>query len=236
LSQGAAEPPDASWDLARQVSIFADELAGLYGSERARSRELAEIVASLQRAQEAFALSYALLVEGNDADTRAHLTRTTRWASAVVERLGMENLRELRLGFLLHDIGKWAVPKEIIQKPGPLDDEEWKLMRMHPLWGAQMIADVEILAPALDVIRFHHERFDGTGYPYGKKGDEIPLPARVFAIADVFDALTSDRAYRTRSFTLDEAVGIIREGRGSHFDPDVADVFLEVVLRLEAGA
>lgn len=223
----------ANWDLEEQVRIFAEEFAESYGKERARSRELERVINELEVAQENFALSFALVVEGKDADTRAHLDRTTRWATVVSERFGLENIRELRLGFLLHDIGKWAVPREIIQKPGPLDDRELKMMRIHPIAGVQMIQDVKILEPAFDVIRYHHEKWDGTGYPYGLSGEDIPLPARIFAVADVFDALTADRPYRKRAFTVDEAVEIIRKDRGTHFDPEVADVFLDVVLRLE---
>lgn len=222
------------WDLAAQIEIFAQELAELYGKERETSQQLKESIKSLEEAQEAFAVAFALVVEGQDADTRAHLDRTRRWATAVSERFKLPNIRELRLGFLLHDIGKWAVPREIIQKPGPLDEEELRMMRIHPIAGVQMIHDVKVLEPAFDVIRYHHERWDGTGYPYGLGGEEIPLPARIFAIADVFDALTSYRPYRQRTFTLDEAVEMIRADRGTHFDPEVVDVFLDVVLKLEA--
>ncbi|HVL81737.1 MAG TPA: HD-GYP domain-containing protein [Actinomycetota bacterium] len=229
------EPTTPPWDLSEQLTIFAEELGMLYRLEKEKSTSLAELVQRLEEAQESFALAFALVVEGRDPDTRAHLARTTRWASAVSREIGLPNLRELRLGFLLHDIGKWQVPREVIQKAGPLDDDEWKIMRMHPVAGVQMISDVKILEPAFDVIRYHHERWDGTGYPYGKAGDEIPVAARVFAIADVFDALTSDRPYRTRSFTLDEAVDIVRAGSGTHFDPRLVETFLDVVLGLEQG-
>lgn len=230
--RGSAPPP---WDLMQQLEVFVGDISQLLKQEKERSRTLADMVFQLEDAQESFALSFALVVEGNDADTRAHLDRTKRWATAVAEEVGLPNLREVRLGFLLHDIGKWQVPREIIQKPGPLDDEELKIMRLHPVAGVQMIADVKVLEPAFDVIRFHHEKWDGSGYPYRKKGEDIPLAARIFAIADVFDALTSDRPYRTRAFTLEEAVDMVREGAGTHFDPQLVDVFLDVVLNLERG-
>lgn len=220
-------------DPGRQLEIFAEDLRELLEREKARREQLQKAVADLEEAQESFALSFALVVEGQDADTRAHLDRTTRWATVVSERFELENIRELRLGFLLHDIGKWAVPQEIIQKPGPLDERELKMMRVHPIAGVQMIQDVKILEPAFDVIRYHHEKWDGTGYPYGLSGEDIPLPARIFAVADVFDALTADRPYRKRAFTFDEAVEVIRKDSGTHFDPEVADVFLDVVLKLE---
>lgn len=231
----SSERPETSWDLAKQMEIFATEFSQMYAAEKATARDLARVVTDLQKAQETFALAFALVVEGNDPDTRAHLTRTTRWATAVSERLELANIRELRLGFLLHDIGKWAVPREIIQKPGPLNDDELKMMRIHPVAGVQMIADVEILEPAFDVIRYHHEKWDGSGYPYRLEGGRIPMSARVFAIADVFDALTSDRPYRKRAFTVDEAIEMIRKDRGTHFDPDVVDVFCDVILKLESG-
>lgn len=227
-----SDAPD--W-LEPQLTIFANELAQFYRQEKDKSARLSESLLQLEEAQETFALAFALVIEGRDPDTRAHLDRTTRWAAAVSQELGLDNIRELRLGFLLHDIGKWQVPREIIQKPGPLDEREWKIMRMHPVAGVQMIADVRILEPAFDVIRFHHEKWDGSGYPYGKKADDIPVSARVFAMADVFDALTSDRPYRARSFTLDEAIEMIREGSGTHFDPGLVDIFLDVVLSLERG-
>lgn len=220
-------------DPGRQLEIFAEDLRELLEREKARREQLQKAVADLEEAQESFALSFALVVERQDADTRAHLDRTTRWATAVSERFGLQNIRELRLGFLLHDIGKWAVPSEIIEKPGPLDERELRMMRVHPIAGVQMIQDVKILEPAFDVIRYHHEKWDGTGYPYGLFGEDIPLPARIFAVADVFDALTADRPYRKRAFTFDEAVEVIRKDRGTHFDPEVADVFLDVVLKLE---
>lgn len=222
-------------DPGRQLEIFAEDLRELLEREAVRRGQLQKAVADLEGAQESFALSFALVVEGQDADTRAHLDRTTRWATVVSERFELENIRELRLGFLLHDIGKWAVPQEIIQKPGPLDERELRMMRIHPIAGVQMIQDVKILEPAFDVIRYHHEKWDGTGYPYGLSGEDIPLSARIFAVADVFDALTADRPYRKRAFTFDEAVEVIRKDRGTHFDPEVADVFLDVVLKLEGA-
>lgn len=235
MSRAVPEPSPHPWDLVEQLKVFADDLSHLLKQEKNRSRTLSELVLKLEEAQEAFALSFALVVEGNDPDTRTHLDRTNRWATAVAKEVGLPNLREVRLGFLLHDIGKWQVPREIIQKPGPLDERELQIMRLHPVAGVQMIADVEVLEPAFDVIRFHHEKWDGSGYPSRKKGEDIPLAARIFAIADVFDALTSDRPYRARAFTLEEAIEIVREGAGTHFDPHLVDVFLEVVLALERG-
>ncbi len=229
------QPEHSAWDLASQVEIFASELADLYAKEKANSRELERRIRELRDAQVQFARAFALVVEGRDPETRAHLDRTTKWATRVSEAMGLPDIEQLQLGFLLHDIGKWAVPQEIIQKPGPLDDREQRMMRVHPVAGVQMIHDVALLRPARAAIRHHHERWDGEGYPDGLAGTDIPLPARIFAVADVFDALTSERPYRKRSFTVDEAIEIITADRGTHFDPEVVDVFVDVVAPLERG-
>lgn len=209
----------------KQAEIFVGDLAKLLTTERERSR-------ALEDALDAFAFAFALIVEGNDPDTQAHLRRTTRWATAVAERLDVADVPHLRRGFLLHDIGKWAVDKSILLKAGPLTDAEWKIMRLHPIWGVHMIEDVKLLRSACDVIRHHHERWDGAGYPDGKKGEDIPIGARIFSVADVFDAITEDRPYRTRNFTFDEAIDIIRLERAKQFDPNVVDVFVDFMLEL----
>ena len=230
MTQVAPEPTQRPWDLVEQLEVFVGDISQLLKQEKDRSQTLSDLVLKLEQAQEAFALSFALVVEGNDPDTRAHLDRTNRWATAVAKEVGIPNLREVRLGFLLHDIGKWQVPREIIQKPGPLDDEELKIMRLHPVAGVQMIADVKVLEPAFDVIRFHHEKWDGSGYPYRKKGEEIPLAARIFAVTDVWDAMTSDRTYR-KALPAHQVRSTILQSSGSLFDPQVIEVFSEVVPR-----
>jgi HD-GYP domain-containing protein (c-di-GMP phosphodiesterase class II) len=212
----------------RQLLVFASDLSELYAAEKARSRDLDVALRAMRDAYVSTARALALIVEGADPDTRTHLDRTKAWACALARRMDVPHLDELELGFLLHDIGKWSVPREILLKPGALTAEEWVLMRTHPAAGAHMISDVPFLARAAEVVRSHHERWDGEGYPYGLARTEIPIGARVFALADVFDALTSDRPYRA-ALDPGAALEIIGQGRETHFDPAVTDCFLAMV-------
>jgi HD-GYP domain-containing protein (c-di-GMP phosphodiesterase class II) len=126
---------------------------------------------------------------------------------------------------LLHDIGKVGVPDSIVLKPGPLTEDEWVIMRKHPQYAYDMLSPIAYLRLALNIPYCHHEKWDGTGYPRGLKGEQIPLAARLFAVVDVYDALTSDRPYR-KAWTREKAISHIREQAGSHFDPEVVKVFL----------
>ncbi len=131
----------------------------------------------------------------------------------------------MRRGALLHDIGKMGVPDAILLKPGPLTDEEWAIMRKHPAYAFEMLAPIDYLRRALDIPYCHHEKWDGTGYPRGLKGERIPLAARIFAVVDVWDALRSVRPYRA-GWPEEKVREYIREQAGKHFDPAVAEVFL----------
>src|SRR6266536_302243 len=131
-------------------------------------------------------------------------------------------------GALLHDIGKMGIPDNILLKPGPLTDDEWVIMRKHPVYAYEMLAPIAYLQPALDIPYCHHEKWDGSGYPRGLKGEEIPLAARVFAVVDVWDALRSNRPYR-QSWSEEKVCEHIRSLRGTHFDPVVVDVFLRMI-------
>src|SRR5690606_35960385 len=133
-----------------------------------------------------------------------------------------------RRGALLHDIGKIAIPDRVLLKPGPLDDDEWELMRRHPAFALELLSPIAYLRPALDIPYAHHERWDGGGYPRGLRAEEIPLPARVFAVVDAWDAMRSDRPYR-KAMSVPEAREQIRIGAGRHFDPRIAQSFLELV-------
>ena len=130
-------------------------------------------------------------------------------------------------GFFLHDIGKVGIPESVLCKPGPLTDDEWDIMRTHPGIGAQIVEPIRFLEGAVEIVRTHHERWDGRGYPIGLRGEQIPLAARVFAIADSFDAMTSDRPYRA-AMSFGEAFEEIRLGSGTQFDPDIVEVFLDL--------
>jgi HD-GYP domain-containing protein (c-di-GMP phosphodiesterase class II) len=141
------------------------------------------------------------------------------------------DLVHIRRGALLHDIGKIGVPDSILQKPGPLSEEELRIMRMHPVYAFEMLRPIAYLRPALDIPYCHHERWDGTGYPRGLKGEQIPLAARIFALVDIWDAVFSaDRPYR-KPLSRSEACEHIRSLAGTHLDPAVVDVFLRMADR-----
>lgn len=131
-------------------------------------------------------------------------------------------------GALLHDIGKMGIPDSILLKPGKLTDEEWEIMRKHPVYACEMLSSIDYLQPALDIPYCHHEKWDGSGYPRGLKGEQIPLSARIFAVVDVYDALTSDRPYR-EAWTNKKALKYINENAGKHFDPEVVEIFIKEI-------
>ncbi|GAP08949.1 protein containing PAS domain S-box [Bellilinea caldifistulae] len=209
--------------------------------------ENAQLFENLQRSNLDLSLAYEATIEGwsraldlRDKETEGHTRRVADLTLLMAERIGLDpaQVAHVRRGALLHDIGKMGIPDAILLKPGPLTDEEWEIMRKHPLYAYQMLYPVQYLRPALDIPYCHHEKWDGTGYPRGLKGEEIPLAARIFAVADVWDALTSDRPYRP-AWPQAKALNHIREQAGTHFDPRVVKVFFEVIedfLATEAAA
>jgi putative nucleotidyltransferase with HDIG domain len=209
-------------DSARQLEMYAADLRETFKSERERTQQLTRSYMATVRA-----LSNA--VEARDADTGKHAERVARYAIAIGRELGLPrpDAPEIEFGFLLHDIGKLAVPDSILFKPGPLTEDERALMARHTIVGAEIMRDIEFLAEASKVVRSHHERWDGDGYPDGLAGEEIPLTARVFAVADVFDALTTDRPYRG-ALSFEQAHGMILEESGRHFDPAVVAAFRRI--------
>jgi HD-GYP domain-containing protein (c-di-GMP phosphodiesterase class II) len=166
-----------------------------------------------------------------DKETEGHTLRAQEITLRICSSYGFssEEMMHIRRGVLLHDIGKVGVPDAILNKPGPLTDEEREIMKKHPDYAYQMLFPITYLRPALDIPYCHHERWDGTGYPRGLKGEEIPLSARIFAIVDVFDALTSDRPYR-KAWKIEDVAKHIREGAGTHFDPGIVDKCLELLI------
>jgi putative nucleotidyltransferase with HDIG domain len=146
-----------------------------------------------------------------------------------------QNLVHVRRGALLHDIGKMGVPDEILQKVGPLTDAEWVVMKRHPIMAYEMLAHIRYLEPALEIPYCHHEKWDGNGYPRGLQGDRIPLAARVFAVVDVYDALTANRPYRP-AWTSEQALEYIRSQSGKQFEPAVAEAFLGMIGLQTEGA
>jgi putative nucleotidyltransferase with HDIG domain len=147
----------------------------------------------------------------------------------LAEEIGLsgQQLKAIERGALLHDIGKIGISDTVLHKPGKLTDEEWKVMRIHPDIGARIVEGIPFLQEALSIIRYHHERWNGSGYPIGLKKEEIPIQARIFAVADVFDALTSRRSYRTKS-SAEEAIQYLKEQSGILFDP----LIVEALMRL----
>jgi len=217
----------------RQMLVFAREINHLYQAERARAAELERALERLRGSYLDMIKTLAFVVEAKDPSTRAHLQRTHDYAVALAEAVDPELAadEQLRYGFLLHDVGKVGIPEAVLNKPGPLDPDEWEVMRAHPLLGVQMVAGIKSLGSAVEVIRCHHERWDGKGYPNGLVGEAIPAGARVFSVADAFDAMTSDRAYR-KALPFDRACQEIADGAGSQFDPAVVDAFTALVPEL----
>ncbi|KAF0103691.1 MAG: response regulator containing a CheY-like receiver domain and an HD-GYP domain [bacterium] len=170
-----------------------------------------------------------------DSDTGDHNYRVTLYALRLGEAAGLDDtgLRGLILGAFLHDVGKIGIPDPVLLKPGRLDAAEFEIMRRHVGLGEEIIAKSDWLRPARDVVAGHHEKFDGSGYPLGLKGEAIPLNARIFAIVDVFDALTSRRPYKD-PLSLEASLEIIRSGGGTHFDPSLVERFLELAAELHA--
>jgi putative nucleotidyltransferase with HDIG domain len=174
--------------------------------------------------------AFGLALEQRDVETKGHTNRVTTMALRIAEQMELddESKQALRWGAYLHDIGKIATPDEILNKPGKLDAKEWQIMRAHVMHGHSIASKLEFLPKGvLDLILYHHERWEGGGYPRGSRGEEIPLLARIFAVCDVYDALTSERPYK-HAWSHDAAVHEIRAQSGKHFDPAVVEAFLKV--------
>jgi putative nucleotidyltransferase with HDIG domain len=168
-------------------------------------------------------------LDTRDTETEGHSERVAAYTMLIAQRLNLseEELPHIERGALLHDIGKIGVPDHILYKPGPLTPDEWEIMKQHPVVGYKMCMKIEMLRPAAPIVLHHHERWDGKGYPYGLSGEEIPLGARIFAIADTLDAMTSDRPYR-KALSFAQAREEIERCAGAQFDPELVKVFLSV--------
>jgi PAS domain S-box-containing protein/putative nucleotidyltransferase with HDIG domain len=219
--------PDAEWF--EFLETFADQ--------GAIAVESAQLFRSLERSNIELQLAYDRTIEGwayaldlKDEETAGHSKRVTRLTVRVAQRIGMDarDIVHVQRGALLHDIGKMGVPDSVLLKRGPLTPEERKEIEQHPVYAFELLSPIEFLRPALDIPYCHHEKWDGSGYPRGLSGERIPLAARIFAIVDVFDALTSDRPYRA-AWDLPRTLAHIQEQSGSHFDPQLVEAFLEIV-------
>jgi putative two-component system response regulator len=202
-----------------------------------RYHKLVQERTKLQEAHSQLLGAYEATIEGwsramdlRDRETEGHSQRVAEFTMRMAIASGMspEELVHIHRGALLHDMGKLGVPDSILHKPYTFTDEEWAIMRRHPQLAYDMLYPVEYLRPALDIPYCHHEKWDGSGYPRGLKGDEIPLAARLFAVIDVWDALTSDRPYR-RAWTNENALAYIKEQSGKHFDPEIVNLFFRVI-------
>jgi putative nucleotidyltransferase with HDIG domain len=210
---------------------FLETLAG----QAAIAVDNTQLFDTLQRSNADLTVAYDATIEGwsaaldlRDRETEGHSQRVTEMTMQVARSLGIgeAELVHVRRGALLHDIGKMGVPDSILLKPDKLSDEEWVIMRRHPQFAFDMLSPIAYLRPALDIPYCHHEKWDGTGYPRGLKGEQIPLAARLFAVVDVWDALQSDRPYR-KAWPEEKALEHIKAGSGTHFDPEVVKVFLK---------
>ncbi len=193
------------------------------------TRDLQEAYRRLQETYRATLETLGAALDSRDVGTEAHSRRVHGYAIATAREYGVpdEELADLAHGVLLHDIGKIGIPDAILLKPGPLTAEEWAVMRRHPEIGKRLIENIPFLKGAVPVVYCHHERWDGSGYPQGLRGEEIPLGARIFAVVDAFDAMTSDRPY-SNAISFATARTEIRRSAGTHFDPSVVDAFLRV--------
>jgi putative nucleotidyltransferase with HDIG domain len=196
-----------------------------------------ELFASLQDAYLATVRSLAAAVDAKEPHMRGHSERVAFYACATAERLGLshEQRTALEMAAYLHDIGKIGISEDILRKPGPLDEDEIATMRHHPLIGANILRPVAFPWPISPVVRHHHERFDGTGYPAGLRGEEIPLLARVLSVTDAYEAMIADRPYRC-SLSAEDAVRELRRCAGTHFDPRVVDALIGVLTETDAAA
>jgi PAS domain S-box-containing protein/putative nucleotidyltransferase with HDIG domain len=217
--------PNAEW------IDFLNTLAG----QAAIAIDNVQMFNNLQRTTDELELAYDATIEGwshaldlRDKETEGHTQRVTEMTEKLARALGLgeKELVQIRWGALLHDIGKMGVPDGILLKPGPLTDEEWVEMKKHPTFAYEMLAPIRYLRLALDIPYCHHEKWDGTGYPRGLKGEQIPLPARIFAVVDMWDALISDRPYR-KAWSEEKARQHIQAEAGTHFDPQVVDAFMQ---------
>ncbi|WP_433415988.1 HD-GYP domain-containing protein [Microtetraspora malaysiensis] len=185
-----------------------------------------------QRSYDATIAALCQAVETKDYYTRGHCTRVSRASSMIAEEIGMgtERLRAIRYAGMLHDVGKLGVPTKVLQKDGKLTEEEFAAIQLHPMRGLEIVHGIDFLDEAFAGIMHHHERQDGKGYPMGLAGDEIPEFARIIAVADAFDSMTSDRAYR-KAKSIEEAVAELRKGAGTQFDPVMVNTFIKALDR-----
>ena len=215
-----------------QLLVFARDMSAVYQRKREHEQKLTAIMEELRTDYLSIVETLALVVEAKDQYTADHLERCKKYGIALANQIDPSMVSaQLQYGFLLHDVGKIGIPESILGKPGPLTPDETAIMRTHPLIGVQIVGPMRRVLDevTIEVIRHHHERFDGDGYPDGRKGDDIPLSARIFSVVDAYDAMTTDRSYR-KALSAEEAIERLRLAAGTQFDPDVVKEF-EALMR-----
>ena len=212
------------------LAVAYRRLSAAYEQSLRYAQDVRRLYHQLQRSVYQSLVGLCTALEAKDPYTRGHSERVGAWSQRLAARLALPADEVERVGQagLLHDIGKIGVPESVLRKPGALDAEEWIAMRRHPLVGAQIVGPFETLAGVDLLIRHHHERLDGRGYPDGLRGDDIPLGCRIIAVADVWDALTSDRPYRT-AWPPDRAMACLRAQAGTELDARAVATFAELL-------
>lgn len=230
FTRSPLEPSDAWWETARS-----------FAAQAAVAMDSANLFVELERTNLELVQAYDATLEGwakahdlRDHETVGHSKRVAEMTLQLANALNVpgKDLVHFYRGALLHDIGKLAIPDSILRKPGKLDEREWKEMRRHPAFAYELLKGIGYLVPSLDIPRYHHEHWDGSGYPDGLSREGIPLAARIFAVVDVWDALTSDRPYR-EAWPRDRVIGYLEDRRGTQFDPQVVDAFLGIVDEID---
>lgn len=209
-----------------------------------RYRSLQEEKARLTNALENLHIAYEETIQGwgraldlRDDETQGHSRRVAELTEQLATRMNVpdDELIHIRRGAILHDIGKIGIPDHILQKNGPLSEAEWEIMKKHPIYSYNMLSPIGYLQPAIDIPYAHHERWDGSGYPRGLRQEEIPLAARIFAVVDVWDALNSDRPYRSR-WAPEKVIAYLKQQSGKHFDPQVLQAFISLLEEMEQNS
>ena len=226
---GFSEPIGNKFDRKEHLQAYADQVAHLIQTDiHLHGIQLSS--EALIQAYDALLEAWSYALELRDFETRGHSQRVVELVCKLGEKLGIQgdDLDNLRRGALLHDIGKLGIPDHILLKPSSLTEDEWQVMRKHPIYAKEMLSRIPFLMPILDIPCYHHERWDGSGYPYGLAREEIPFPARIFSIVDVWDALNSNRPYR-QAWKKPKIIQYIENENGKHFDPAVVKAFLPLV-------
>lgn len=214
----------------RQFLIYAEEVARLFKAERAKEGQLRRALKLLRWTYKQTVAALAEAIDARDPYTYGHSERVARIARRLAEALGLDDpfLEMIEVAALLHDVGKIGVEDAVLKKPGRLSQEEFEKVKIHPILSAKIVSQVEALYPQVPIVRHHHERFDGSGYPDGLSGKDIPLGARIVAVADTWDAITSDRAYR-RAMDFERALREMKRASGSQHDPGVVEALFWLV-------